>query len=485
MASATSQDGVDSTDSPAPRPEVTNHKSSGSASSSANRSCSDSSAGSSGYESVHSEIPSDAESDVWQSCEENSCDETSHDDLYSQDYFPDALKVRELFKSVERVKPLTSEDAVTRNDSQSPNSPPFQASNEYEAIEANARNWNKVLERLVANAPQPSSSHRSIMDSAYVEDIDQIHVRDFAEPTSLHIQRSDIERNQLEGLGSPRTPVHTTKLSDSGDRQNVEQEHSRHRPPPAFLTTLLDKAEMELLADISKLPYQKKEILRKPAVTDKYFPLEVYKKMCRYPELVKGFESIRALENNAMSQRLSITVMAARTGRASPNMTGHDPEPPVQSSAPDSSNSPPPENRPPHAANNDASSMLQPQSGTSLLPTSTYEKARVSPLPRAVDLLRNNDDPATPNPSPALSNDAGESLGNLTQLTERLEIIHDQTDDAGVVPQTRFASPAVCGGGESLLMQVHVSQSSKLTVSRKCREARKCREPPNTQFPYN
>jgi hypothetical protein len=48
-----------------------------------------------------------------------------------------------------------------------------------------------------------------------------------------------------------------------------------------------------------------------------------------------------------------------------------------------------------------------------------------------------------PNPSPALSNDAGETPGNLTQLTEQLEFVQRRADEEGVVPQSRFATPAL------------------------------------------
>jgi hypothetical protein len=69
--------------------------------------------------------------------------------------------------------------------------------------------------------------------------------------------------------------------------------------------------------------------------------------------------------------------------------------------------------------------------------------AQISPPPRPFDRQLAMNSPVEPNRSLALSNDAGETLGNTTNLTERLNMTSDRTNQAGVVPQTRFASPAV------------------------------------------
>jgi hypothetical protein len=64
-----------------------------------------------------------------------------------------------------------------------------------------------------------------------------------------------------------------------------------------------------------------------------------------------------------------------------------------------------------------------------------------SPIPG--DVQRRLSADLAPNPSPALSNDAGETPGNLTQLTERLEFVQHRANEAGVVPQSRFGTPAL------------------------------------------
>jgi hypothetical protein len=433
MASATPTDGMDSVDSLGSSQEVTHHENISSESSSSGQSCDNNSVASSEYETAHSEFSSDEGSDVWgsdvwQSCDEGSPEGSSDDDLYCQDYFPDLHKANEILKNWKWTRARANEVTVTESEPSSPDSPPVQVSEEYEAIEANARAWKEALEELVAKASQPSSSYPFVL-----EGIDHANARDFATPGSSPCQHNDMECTQSECSQTSMDKVHDIVLPEPANTRDVKGEHPNSRRPPAFLATLLNKTEEELMSDISKLPYQRLEILSKPAVTDKFFPLGVYKKMCCYPDLLKGFKEIRALEVDAMPKRLSVTVMAARIGQTSYDEESHDPAPPPQSSTPDNSDGPAPENR---------------------LPTSIYAMAQESPLPRAVDLLRNIDDPATPNPSPALSNDAGESLGNLTHLTERLEVVHNRADEAGVVPQTRFASPALWGGGRSLFMPI-------------------------------
>jgi hypothetical protein len=219
------------------------------------------------------------------------------------------------------------------------------------------------------------------------------------------------------------------------------------RTPLAHFTDLLNKAEGELLMEIASLPRNRMEILRKPAVIDRYFPPEVYRKMCDDPNLLCAFNAIHELESITMPDRRSLTVMMARTnGTCQPN-TSQESERPLQNTTPADGNgifhddsassesvSPPPaETQHPGTPQNQLGRYSRRASAASTLPSSLLQV----PIDRRLAV----DSPAAPNPSPALSNDAGETLGNLAQLTRRLELARGRADVDGIIPQTRFSSP--------------------------------------------
>ncbi|KAF1912885.1 hypothetical protein BDU57DRAFT_338175 [Ampelomyces quisqualis] len=284
--------------------------------------------------------------------------------------------------------------------------------------------------------------------------------------------------------------------------------------------------------------------MKKPAVTDKYFPAEVFRRMRPYPEVLKLFKWFYRFEMDVMMPRLDPVIMMARinskfdetddvqqgehglgdapgddgddvVGRESAggNVSGmedetvdeHDPvdenntaaegkaavkgksivedeamaendtavedettagsDSVVENQAVDEGQTIPDD----QPASSNRLWTLMPPPRTYSLPTSTVPSAVSSPLPRALGHLRATGSPLAPNPSPALSNDAGETLGNLAHLTERLQVMGDQLDEGGVVPQSRFASPAFWQG--TILQNRYNNFELALTRYRKHREA--------------
>lgn len=185
--------------------------------------------------------------------------------------------------------------------------------------------------------------------------------------------------------------------------------------------------------------------MKAQAVTDKHFPPSVFTQMKKWPDLIKGHNAIHDLECEVMRERLDPMVMMARIESGLPT-AGIQDETAGRDATPPQSNRNAPKTPSPPTSIVDQAPRLQPRSTTSSQPTSMAQSHRGSPMHRAVNHFLAVDGPAAPNPSPALSNHAGETLGNLRHLTERLQIASNRANSAGVVPQSRFASPAFWQG---------------------------------------
>jgi hypothetical protein len=288
------------------------------------------------------------------------------------------------------------------------------ASEEYKAIAHAGRLRSEALQELVANA---QSHDCSDVDAETFDQVFNNKIKDFSLPLPSFSQ-VDLPDFSLDGnYERPNSPKALVQISEVLESDTDAVQDNDSTSPPPHLIRLLEKAERELLADISKLPHSKTAILKTPAVMDKYFPLAIFKELCPYFDLLGWFAGLISLEITAMPRRLDHDMMAARMGNIpAPKERDQEPDQPTQESK--------------------SGSESDDSRGIPNLDIGRSEEVQASESHLAVDR------PPTPNPSPALSNDAGESLGNLIQLTERLEIAHSRTDDGGVVPQTRFASPA-------------------------------------------
>ncbi|KAH5705384.1 hypothetical protein HBI20_234030 [Parastagonospora nodorum] len=214
------------------------------------------------------------------------------------------------------------------------------------------------------------------------------------------------------------------------------------------LNGLPNQANEELILDTSRLPHGKIRTLNKPVVTSSHFSPEVRAKTQYHPDVIEDSKESCDTKRDCLADRLSLVVMSARVTASSRSETAQITPEPVSSAlidnydaldsnrAPDEGELPPP---PP--------------------PPRTERQTNVPPRTYSVDSVAQTwppsilvgrrlvfNSPVQPNPSPALSNDAGETLGNLTELTERLNIVRNGIDEAGIVPQSRFASPVAWGG---------------------------------------
>jgi hypothetical protein len=345
--------------------------------------------------------------------------------LYVRDTFPDPRRNRILLKHWDRSQdPIDHDPAVNNgNESAIPDSLLFPLSEEYKCIAAAAKERSKNEKERLAQAPKPSQ---------FREVLEQLSVSWQA------LEANDACGNQFSNL-DPESP-----------------------PPP--LIKLMNQADDELMADIWRLSYERTEIMTKPAAIDKYFPPQVCVKMRPYPASMEGWKALYELDRGKMVDRFNVVVMSARTAALSDRAVPHSAPGQTRNSMPvDNAGSP----DGPHASSVDhqpctrdgetlpPQQQLQRSQQTSmaLWPYSVDPVAQTPPPARPVDRRLAINSPVEPNPSPALSNDAGDGLGNLTQLTERLNFVRDRADEAGVVPQTRFASPVMLGGEFYLLSQ--------------------------------
>jgi hypothetical protein len=211
---------------------------------------------------------------------------------------------------------------------------------------------------------------------------------------------------------------------------------------------LPNQANEELILDTSRLPHGKIRTLNKPVVTSSHFSSEVRAKTQYHPDVIGDSKESCDTKRDCLANRLNLVVMSARATASSRLETAQIISEPV-SSAPIHNNGALDSNRAPDEGE------LPP----SPPPPRTEQQTNVPPRPYSVDSVAQTWPPSTlvgrrlafsspvePNPSPALSNDAGETLGNLTELTERLKIVRNGIDEAGIVPQSRFASPVAWGG---------------------------------------
>jgi hypothetical protein len=95
-----------------------------------------------------------------------------------------------------------------------------------------------------------------------------------------------------------------------GDLKTIQEDDVSEEPSEDLLDRL-DKAGREVLLDISNLPHDRNNILSEPAVTARYFPPEVQRKL--RPDLLEALHTIVELERAAMPERFGVTVMMADT----------------------------------------------------------------------------------------------------------------------------------------------------------------------------
>jgi hypothetical protein len=341
------------------------------------------------------------------------------------------------------------------------------------------RQWNHVLPRL---SSKPSQSDAKTFN----ESIGKSVPKSSGLPAFFMDEPSDLSLN--ESCKRPNSPVDSLDL----DADTASDGDLSNKTPPSHLIALLNKAEKELLEDVSNMRHNSEAVLKKPAVMDRYFPRALAQQMIPYPDLMDHITDLLSFEMYSIPARLDPTVMMARFRHTpSPSEAVEEPGQAIQDSAVSDSDLAPEEDSPPVDGNRElsqpasvdevaesstsqpqpdalprASSVDEvaesstPQSQPEISPrTSVDQTAQASALRPQPDILPRpySIDPAdspipragprhpsadlAPNPSPALSNDAGETPGNLTQLTDRLEGL--RADSAGVVPQSRFGTPAL------------------------------------------
>ncbi|KAH7385460.1 hypothetical protein DE146DRAFT_636047 [Phaeosphaeria sp. MPI-PUGE-AT-0046c] len=374
--------------------------------------------------------------------------DSSDDELYSRDSVPDLDRAREILQAWHFLPKLVDYDS-DEEEPPRPKSPLFEPSEEYKSIQASAIARLKKLEASLADAHLHRVEYAKLKRRDYSHLIKgKVKVKDFASSrpkspsprltSSLHDARCVYNTCSTENT-TPRGKRDSFGEDDASRERKV---HFQLPPPPQHLVELLDKAEKELLADISKLRHDKENVIKMQAVTDKYFPSSVYKKMQVWPELVKGYNAIHDLECEAMRERLDPVIMMARVDPVPQDAGGQDEDRAGDGAAPQQHNGYASGSQSPGALDLEQAPLLPPRSRASSPLTATEPSLRASPMHRAFDRLLAVGGPATPNASPALSNDAGETLGNLRELTERLKIASHGMDSTGIVPQSRFASPA-------------------------------------------
>jgi hypothetical protein len=324
------------------------------------------------------------------------------------------------------------------------------------AIEAHREREARRLANLVANAPPTSATYSFQHSEGEMGSHGSTTLTGF----KVAEQGYDFEHPSLRTL--PRYvkapgPFH-------GARPDTYTKANSHFE----LIDLLNRADEELLMDIENLRRDRKETLLKLPVVEKYFPPEVYRKICSYPDCLRGFNAIHKLEVTAMPTRHSLIVMSLTDDGAQPEKS-QEIDQPAQSSrltnrysngnsnsngncdvendsaSSDSTTPPVQETRHPTTP---VGGLRRRSSAPSLATPRGFDSPSFS-LQAPVDRRLAVDSPAAPRPSPALSNDAGEGLGHLAQLTQRLEGAAGRADSTGVVPQSRFASPADWQGKHS------------------------------------
>jgi hypothetical protein len=415
-------------------------------------------------------------------------------DLYVQDISLEITFAREVLRNWRRFQPPSEEGGAESSEPSCPDSPPFRLTEEYQAIEdaglaQRRRLWNHLVGSS-SSGPSNLSSETSYSDSHVSNDSG---IPEFLKDLGLKLDGSQARPN------SP-TQVSISIDSDSDSDTTSEGVFSgaSKSTPPQHLIARMNKAEKELLEDVADMRFNRKEILNKPAVVQKYFSRAVLNALQPYPVLLGHFANLISFEMYSIPSRVDEVVMMARMRHiASPPERVEEPEEPKQdSTASDddttsdnalqpayniegpsqssrlpsvdpiagfSMSQPQPEIlvRPcsmDSIAQSDTS-QLQPDTSPRLFPVGPVAQSDtlqpylgILPRPYSIgpaespipgDVQRRLSDDLAPNPSPALSNDAGETLGNLTQLTERLEFAQSRADQAGVVPQSRFATPAL------------------------------------------
>ncbi|KAH8723689.1 hypothetical protein GQ44DRAFT_305342 [Phaeosphaeriaceae sp. PMI808] len=294
---------------------------------------------------------------------------------------------------------------------------PVEHSNGYEEVEANAERRAPVPEEQSENVRIPSTS--SGVNSGII--FEKRLKRSLSWPSrgrigdNLRKWPSGVTEVKQKGslfllpefrahfAAESKYPVDYTSSLKLGRRPIPILKGSNSGRPPQLLVDLVDKAQTEL-------------------------PPNIHNKMRPFPSLRNSVRNIHNIETMVVPQCHRVTVMMAHNDGSPPQ--GQDPPSVFEDYSSGVTNS--------ESDQEDIRSSNSRQSQT--LSPRTPENQTLRPPPVNRRLVLNS--PITPNPPPALSNDAEDALGNLTHLTQRLEIERERTDKAGVVPQSRFATPA-------------------------------------------
>lgn len=254
------------------------------------------------------------------------------------------------------------------------------------------------------------------------------------------VVRWDALSGQVDGPRPSSTQTFEPLEADTPLSSESPSLNSLNGPP--------NQANKELMLDTSRISYEEMKTTNKPVVTDSHSSPDVRPQTRSHPDVIGGSKESCDTERDCLADRLSLVVMSARVTASSSSETAQITPEPASSAkidndgaldstgVPEEGELPPP---PPP-------SRTEQQINAPPRPYSVDSVAQTSPPPRLVDRRLAFNSPVEPRPSPALSNDAGETLGNLTELTERLNIVRNGIDEAGIVPQSRFASPVAWGG---------------------------------------
>jgi hypothetical protein len=322
---------------------------------------------------------------------------------------------------------------------------------EYRAIEADREREVKRLADLLARTPPTSATYTFQISQVGANSHDCTGRKAY----KLAAQGYNLEHPSLRTL--PR------RMRDPGPFNGARPETYHQANSRSDFIDLLERAEDEVLGDIDDLHHNRAATLKKPTVLDKYLPDKVHQRICSYPDILRGFNAISKLEAKAMPNRRGLLVMMANTDDTKKPDKGKGPMQPSQGAPSISGNSngngnvgnsstPSDSATPPVRETQHPPTPVSGLGRQSSAPSPTAPRGYGSPsitLQVPVDRRLALDSPSAPRSSPALSNDAGEGLGNLTQLTQRLEVAAGRTGSAGIVAQSRFASPADWQGKRS------------------------------------
>tara|TARA_R110002003_G_scaffold45_12_gene3556 strand:- start:8600 stop:9622 length:1023 start_codon:yes stop_codon:yes gene_type:complete len=327
-------------------------------------------------------------------------------------------------------------------------------SDEYKRIEANRAVWADVLTKVLA----PTSITENHPE-AQLEPLSGCNVKESAEswihspsdetvdvilPDRHNYGKAQAARTRARGRRKRLSGKTVRKLHLKSNLKTIQEDDVSEEPSEDLLDRL-DEAGCEVLLDISNLPHDRSNILSKPAVTSRYFPLEVQRKL--RPDLLEALHTIVELERTAMPERFGTTVMMANRntpppppglsqdelGEPLPIRRSETMDLPCPSAASGSTPVSGPSNGVRGTTDNGATAGDAASDGTQ-----TSSRPRNSSMPDDMQ-TSSAQVPPVPDTSPALSNDPSGTDVNADHLNQRLQRV--RTDSTGVVPQPRFEGP--------------------------------------------